>query len=164
MNPKPTISIPKFLEGDLGRTYSGPAWYILKKLDTQVDLILDPKRFFREVNAHRSLEILTYTYSYAPTTLVRRLVLGKPFVLNPSLLPNPDNVRRHDSLHTKLFLGYGRTCNLTDAYIGSQNCTAPTTYNVMFHINNRKTLSVLREYFDHIWNEATPYKECKTKR
>lgn len=149
-------TLPDFLKGDLGNVYTGIAWVPLERLDTgEGDLILDPRRFFREVNAYSRVEILTYTYSYMPKTLVARLVLG-PVHPSYEYLPNREQVRVHPQLHTKLYLCYSSRITCKCAYLGSQNQTAPTTYNIMMRVTSRDLLERLQAYYNHIWNEAKP--------
>lgn len=159
---KKPVEVPDFLQDDLGDVYTGISWSSLRKLDDPDSaLILNPRRFYEELAQQRYVEALTYTFTYVPDVLFRRLVLcRKPTqpleVVGMGLVRT--EIRLHPQLHTKLFICESRGRHPFTAYIGSQNLVKPTTYNIMLRIKDESAISALRRYYAMIWTEAKPCK------
>lgn len=142
-----------FLTENLSSVRTSIDWFPYHQFPSFDDLIFDPKAFVKEANTYRTLRILTYSVTKSP--LLERathLIVGiKP----GSRLPTKAEVRHHPSLHSKLYLCYGRCRVLKAAYVGSQNLVQTTTFNLMMKITNRTKCQKLEEYFDLIWRDST---------
>lgn len=108
--------------------------------------------FFWELTHYEHVDVITYTYSlYHPIFRLRRLIycLGDtpPARFTPKRITN---------VHTKLYLGYSTDrygdLKVQAAFIGSQNCVAPTTHNLMVCTRNVKDLRKLADYFESLYD------------
>lgn len=127
--------------------------YLRLPHEHEPELWFDGDRFMRYLRHNFDfLDVATYSFSVFPQLKIRRLITGLSFRHSFIKCEMHKQVRNN---HCKIFLCYKEaTFKPIVAFLGSQNLTSGTNFNLMYKVK-AKHLSPILTFFNSMWKAKT---------